>query len=447
MSSHHSRRTAFVAMLALIMGVVLAGPADGRPGHRVNPVIFVHGFAGSGAQFESQQLRLTANGYPSRFIRVLEYDSTFSQQSMADVHAALDRLVAEVREQTRAARVDVLGHSLGTTVMHGYLNSSPERAANVAHYVNIDGRTAAAPPGGVPTLAIWAGRGALGRSIEGAVNVTIPNQTHVEVATSAESFVEIYRFLTGRRPATSQVVPERDHWVAVSGRAVNFPINTGVTGATLQIWRVSGHTGQRVRRHAVAIRPLGGDGSWGPVRLERGEHHEFAIVRGDGSATHHFYFEPFVRSDHLVRLLTSPPGTGLDALVERSERHVSLVVSRNKELWGDQGAESDVLRVNGTNIVNPATAPIGKLVIGMFAFDRGSDGVTDTSVPIPAFFATPFISGVDVFMPAARPSTGRVSVALTSRGAGPTRTVNFPNFPSTTDRVTVQFNDFEPARR
>jgi pimeloyl-ACP methyl ester carboxylesterase len=440
-----NRRTALAGALAVAAFAAGAAPAgagaDSPLDHRPNPVIFVHGFAGSGAQFESQQLRLTGNGYPQRFIRVLEYDTTFANSTMADVHNALDQLVATLRRETHRDRVDILGHSLGTTVMHAYLNSSPARAANVEHYVNLDGRTAAAPPGGVPTLAIWAGRGAPDRSILGATNVTVPNQTHVQVATSAESFAHIYQFLNGRPPATGRVVPERDHWVEVAGRALNFPVNTGVQGVTLRIWRVDPDTGQRVRRHPAEVR-VAADGSWGPVRLERGRSHEFALVRADGSATHHFFPEPFVRSDHLVRLLTGTPGTGLDALVEKSDRHASLVVSRNKELWGDQGAESDILRVNGVNVLNPATAPINKLVIGMFAFDRGSDTVTDVSAPIPAFFATPFISAVDVFLPAATPSTGRVSVVLTSRGAGPPRTVNFPNFPSTTDRVTVLFNDF-----
>jgi hypothetical protein len=65
------------------------------------------------------------------------------------------------------------------------------------------------------------------------------------------------------------------------------------------------------------------------------------------------------------------------------------------------------------------------------------------SAPLPAFFSLPFISGVDLAIPAARPPTGRISVRLRSRGRGPVRTINFPNFPSSTDRVSVQFNDYE----
>jgi hypothetical protein len=102
-----------------------------------------------------------------------------------------------------------------------------------------------------------------------------------------------------------------------------------------------------------------------------------------------------------------------------------------------------VLQVNGTNVLNAATAPISKRVIGMFAFDTGSDGVSNVTTPHPVFFSLPFLSGVDLFLPAAAPPVGKVSVALRSRGAGATRTVNVPNFPSSTDSLTVNLDDFE----
>ena len=436
-----------IASVAALLGILFAAPAA-HATHQFNgnPVIFVHGGAGSGAQFESQAQRFTSNGYPQRYIKVLEYDSPAIGTILLQVHAQLDALIAQLQADTGAAQVDILGHSLGTFVMQSYLNSSPLRAANVAHYVNIDGSQAASPPGGVPTLAIWAGRGTPGRTIGGATNVTIPNQTHVQSATSEESFVEMYTFFTGEAPDTSDIKPSF-FLFPVSGRAVNFPANTGVEGATLLIYEVDGDTGQRRRYFGHFTFPVGffqlsGDGSWGPFIAKRGSHYEFDIVREDGTE-HHLYYEPFLRGDHLVRLLTSVPGTGLDALVDRSDNHTSLVVNRYKEMWGDQGVENDIVEINGTNVCNAATCPINKRVIGMFAFDKGSDGVSNVAAPIAAFFAQPFISGVDLFIPASADASGTASVDLLSRGAGPVRSVNFPNFPSTTDRVTVQLNDFE----
>jgi hypothetical protein len=306
--------------------------------------------------------------------------------------------------------------------------------------VNIDGRTAATPPGGVMTLALWAGRGTPGRSIGGAVNVTIPNQTHVQVATSAESFIPMFKFFTGRRPRKDIA---RQRWITLSGRAQLFPQNTGVGDRTLEIWRVDAETGQRKRARPEATLDIADDGSWGPVYgLRSGTHYEFVLLRA-GSNTHHLYFEPFRRSDHLVRLLTSQPNAGVNLLIERSERHSALTIVRNKEFWGDQGAESDVLELNGTNVLNAATAPITKRAIGLFAFDEGSDGASDVSAPLPVLFSIPFLTGVDLFLPAASPPVGKVSVALRSRGAGPVRTVNAPNFPSSTDSVSVNLWDYD----
>ena len=436
-----------LAMLAtVVLGLLFAAPAAvAKPGSgldpsSIHPMVFVHGGTGSGGQFESQRMRFTENGYPDDYVRVFEYDSTFSVESEADVQARLDDLINQVKQDTGRRQIDLLGHSLGTRVSQTYLNSSPVRAANVAHYVNIDGAQAASPPGGVPTLAIWAGRGTPGRSIGGAVNVTVPNQTHVESATSAESFAEMFRFFTGRAPDTTDIVPDHGK-ITIAGRAVLFPQNVGVpAGATLTIWRVKDPNGQRIA-HPVATPALASDGSWGPVRVQSGKRYEFVLEQQ--GMFHHFFYEPFRRSDHLIRLLTNVPGTSFDLILSRSPSHLDLIMVRYKELWGDQGSQNDVLTVNGTNVINAATSPISHRTNAMFAFDQGSDRQSNVSAPIPVFFGLPFLSAVDLFIPAASPPTGTVRVDLTSRGGGPTREVSFPNYPSSNDTVSVQLNDFE----
>ena len=141
----------------------------------------------------------------------------------------------------------------------------------------------------------------------------------------------------------------------------------------------------------------------------------------------------------------TPTGTSFDTdlILSRSENHLDLIMFRYKELWGDQGSENDVLTVNGTNVINAATSPISHTTNAMFAFDQGSDRQSDVSAPIPVFFGLPFLSAVDLFIPAASPPTGTVQVALTSRGSGPAREVSFPNYPSSNNTVSVQLNDFE----
>ena len=211
------RRSLFVCLV-----VAAALPAAGAAKAKPTPVIFVHGGSGSAQQFESDAMRFTSNGFPQGRLFAYEYDTSGSSNDAAI--ANLDGFIASVKAATGAAQVDVLAHSRGTTVMHAYLGSSPERAASVRRYVNFDGRTAASPPGGVPTLAIW-GEGDPGRVIGGAENVRFPNKAHTEVTTSRESFAAVYEFLNGAPPETRNVLPEKPSKVTVSGRALHFPAN------------------------------------------------------------------------------------------------------------------------------------------------------------------------------------------------------------------------------
>ena len=413
----------------------------------VNPVIFVHGSSGSGAQFESQAMRFASNGYPANRITAFEYDSTFTINTYDDVYAKLDQHIAAVKAETGAAKVDVLGHSLGTTVMigtdgaGGYM-AFPARAANIAHYVNIDGRTALALPGGVPTLALWAGLGTPGRQIVGATNVTIPNQTHVQTATSAESFVEMYKFFTGEEPATNTIVPEPPDQVRLAGRAVFFPQNKGVEGATVEMWEVDSATCRRVETKPAATRVVGEDGAWGPFKAKGGYSYEFVII-SEGASIHHFYSEPLIRSSYLVRLNTSPPTGGIGDWIEKNDRHSAINIMRYKEFWGDQDVNNDILTVNGVNVATPSLCPINRRVISFFAFDKGSDGVNNLVTPPFPFNVLSFLSGADFYIPAADPPAGTISVELTPRGGGGKKQVmNVPNWQSSKHMITVQFNDF-----
>ncbi|HKX46114.1 MAG TPA: alpha/beta hydrolase [Planctomycetota bacterium] len=425
------------ALLLLALPFALGTKACERD---LDPIIFVHGGSGSGAQFETQAMRFTSNGYPASRIRVLEYDSSAISTILPDVLARLDALIAELQAETGRTQVELIGHSLGTFVSQTYL-STPARAANVAHYVNVDGRAASAPPGGVPTLALWAG--AIPRSpqpeITGATNVLVPDQEHIEVAVSEESFVEMYRFFRGHPPLTSKILPEIRS--QISGRVTSFPQNTGLDGATLEIWRVDGDTGERTGSGPVATYAIGADGDFGPFTAWLGKHYELAVTR-EGEVSLHYYYEPFLRSDHLVRLNVA---LGLAPFISSSDAHVALTVLRFKEFWGDRGAANDVLAIDGIDVINPTTAPSGAVGLAssaFFLFDVGSDGASNlTNVPFP-FSALPFLTAADLFIPSQPPRT--ITVTTVPRGdAGATRVVNVPSLPSNEARVVVQLNDFE----
>ncbi|MEU8820861.1 alpha/beta fold hydrolase [Actinoplanes sp. NPDC048796] len=386
------------------------------------PIVFVHGSAGSAAQFETQAKRLAANGYPIAVIEAHEYDSPNIATILPSVYTGLDARISRLLADTGADRVDLIAHSLGTFVSQGYLNSSPARAARVAHYVNLDGRTAAAPPGGVDTLAIW-GEGDPARTITGARNVSLPDQSHTQTVSSAESFRAVYSFLRGAQPRTTALTPTPV--AQVSGRAVIFPSNVG-SGGTVRIYDVT--LGRSLKRTVT----VADDGSFGPVPLAPLARYEFTLVR-PGTPDHHFYFQPFLRSDSFVRLLAGRPGEGVGALIETSPAHTALTLNRQKEWW----ASADKLYINGRQILNEANAPRSKRVIGVFAFDKNSDRVTDLSAPLPDIFAQTFLTGMDVYIP----SGSAVSVVVAHRGGGWESTI-LPAWPSDRHRVTVNVNDY-----
>lgn len=431
------RRRALAFAIALIACAVAATPAAAKKGKpkQPTPVIFVHGQFGSADQFATNAMRFTSNGFPQGRLFAYEYDT--SVQSNDEAIAGLDNYIASVKAQTGASQVDVLAHSRGTTVMHSYL-STPERAASVAHYVNFDGRTADAPPGGVPTLAVW-GEGDQTRAIAGAQNVYYPEKSHTEVTTSPEAFADVYRFLEGRAPKTTKVVPEKPNKVTVAGRALEFPTNVAIEGAVLQVFEVDAATGQR-RGAPIYTKTIGGDGSWGPVKVNGKKHYEFAISR-PGDRTLHNYPEPFEHDDHFFRVLNSPL---LEPFIESGPNHSAITVRRMLEWRGDQSGPgaNDSLSFNGLNVINPAIAPRARRVLVVFSFDANSDGVTDTSQSLQPFGSISFLTGVDDYLPASPAGTGTIAVQETMRATGHVETINVPNWPSSEGVTSMLFRDY-----
>ena len=406
------------------------------------PVIFVHGQSGSAQQFETDAMRLSSNGFPHNRVFAYEYDTSVNSNETAI--NGLDGFIADVKARTGAAQVDVLAHSRGTTVMHSYL-STPERAASVRRYVNFDGRTSASPPGGVPTLAVW-GEGDPGREIVGAENVRFPNKAHTEVTTSRAAFVEVYEFLTGERPESKNVIPQKPSKVKVAGRASVFPDNTGAEGGTLEVYEVDPATGQRVSDALYSL-TVPADGSFGPLAIDGTKHYEFALTRAGSDYTVHNYPEPFERSDYLYRVLDAPV---LRPFIDSDPAHTNVTVTRMREFWGD-GADPnfiDSLTVGGLEVATPELAPRRRRILAVFNFDRNNDRTTDTSAPLSPFASVPFLTGVDNYIPASPDASGVVPVTEVMRGnKRHTLTTNVPNWPSMAQplghTVSVYFKDYK----
>ena len=56
---------AILALVGMLFPSCTPGEVKVPTPANIKPIIFVHGFAGSAAQFESQAMRFTTNGYPA----------------------------------------------------------------------------------------------------------------------------------------------------------------------------------------------------------------------------------------------------------------------------------------------------------------------------------------------------------------------------------------------
>jgi len=86
-----------------------------------------------------------------------------------------------------------------------------------------------------------------GPALKGATNLVLGTIDHRETAYSPRAFREIYKFIAGREPSRLEIVPEAQ--VKLSGLVTGTPggvqTNRPVSGASVDVYRVSAETGER----------------------------------------------------------------------------------------------------------------------------------------------------------------------------------------------------------
>ena len=450
------RRSNFIAVFVVVLvGIFVAGsfvPTTAAAEEPTLPIVFVHGGAGSAAQYQTQAQRWASNGYPNI---VAAIDRTTSDSE--ELNPILDDFIDDVLAQTGDDQVYALGHSYGVLMLKNYLNSSPERTARVAKFISLDSGSAGVNPvcpgipEPVPCFGIY--RTENSHLSMGPDNVYLVGG-HVEMATSAESFAYQYEFFTGNPPATTLVLPEPPGQVEVAGRLIDFPANIGVGGATVEIWQVNPATG--ARQELKAVLEIDDSGDWGPVKLNGRKHHEFQSQRPDSDLVGHIYTQPFLRDSYLVRLLTTPPGSPSIIYTNASENHSAAVILRYREWWSDHPTgENDILQITTTstsrgteatgNILSPGEYPFGtgNGSVGGHVHDAAATPEDSTLELLPVIPVFPFQTGVDVFMPATDPPDGIISFVNAPRGdSSRLQVLNVPNWASDIHRISVYLNDY-----
>ena len=413
------------------------------------PVLLVHGFESAGSNFASQAMRFESNGYPTNWVETLDYNSTAATGNMSEVEKQIEAAIAHLKAVSGKSKVELVGHSEGTSVDYHYLaegEKAAEHRASVAAYANLDGQE---KNPGVPTLAVWAGRCGTEtcknpeavRHMEGAENVFIPNATHVQTSTSALTFQDMYRFFNGKLPRHDIKRVKKNETIQLAGKALEFPQNTALTGDTVEVWPLSseGLRSTITPIYKTVITSSGeAAGEWGPVTARPYQRYEFALVGAEGK-TLHVYMEPFVRSDYDIRLLDS---AAIGTAAGKFPKSSGAVMIRYKEYWGDVPGENDELLVNGLEVCTAKLCPFKKEVNAYFVLNwEGKE--ESTLAEEPALSKLPFIQAAQVFIPGSEPPDAIVHYQLKSRTGGGLRTLNVPNWEGTKNQAEIFWNDFE----
>jgi pimeloyl-ACP methyl ester carboxylesterase len=398
----------------------------------VPPILFVHGNGDHAALWITTLWRMESNGVPRERMKAISFTDPLARtddkveqpnrSSTEDQRRELTEAVKEFKQRTGASRIALVGNSRGGYSIRNYIRNGGE--ADISHavlcgvpnhgiyhwdeglggefngrgpflrglnegesevtpgtafltlrsdgndkFAQADGRFVGKP--GMPT-----GVTSDGPALKGATNLVLGALDHREVAFHPRAFREIYKFIAGTEPSRIEIVPEAE--VRLSGLVTGTPggvvTNRPVSGATVEIYRISPDTGER-SGGPIHSSQTGADGRWGPAQVEPVWHLEIVLTSA-GSPTTHFYRSPFPRSSDVVNLRAARPlgaadaGAGAVVLMSRPRGYFGLprdvVLIDGKE---PKDVKSGVPTDSVTTLRLPAEE-VGRPVVAIFNTER-----------------------------------------------------------------------------
>jgi pimeloyl-ACP methyl ester carboxylesterase len=419
-------------LLAGSFGLPLLGVRAQTAPATVPPILFVHGNGDHAALWITTLWRMESNGVPRERMLAINFTDPLARtddkveqanrSSTEDQRRELGEAIKELQRRTGAQRVALVGSSRGGYSIRNYIKNGG--GADISHavlcgvpnhgvydwddgpggefngrgpflralnegesevtpgtafltlrsdgndkFAQADGRFVGKP--GTPT-----GVTSDGPALKGAANLVLGALDHREVAFHPRAFREIYKFIAGREPSRIEIVPEAE--VKLSGLVTGTPggvvTNRPVSGATVEIYRVSAETGERTGG-PIHSSQTGADGRWGPAQVEPAWYLEIVLASA-GSPTTHLYRSPFPRSSDVVHLRAARPlgaadaGAGAVVLMARPRGYFGLprdVVLIDGKEPGD--VKSGVPTDSVTTLRLPA-AEVGRAVPTMFNTER-----------------------------------------------------------------------------
>jgi hypothetical protein len=406
-------------------------PATPAPAD-IPPILFVHGNGDHAALWLTTLWRMESNGVPRERMFAINFTDPLARtddkveqpgrSSTEDQRRELADAIKELKRSTGASRVALVGNSRGgnpirnlvkngggADVSHAVLCGVPNhgvyvwdeglggefngagpflRGLNAGENEVTDGtafltlrsdgndKFAQADGRFVGKPGVSTGVTSDGPALKGATNLVLGTIDHRETAYSPRAFREIFKFIAGREPQRLEIVPETN--VKLSGLVTGTPggvqTNRPVSGASVDVYRVSADTGER-SGGPVHSSQTAADGRWGPAQVDPTWYLEI-VLTSPGSTTTHFYRSPFPRSSDILHLRAAralgPADAGAGAVVMMSRPRGYFGLPRDVVLI-DGKEPKDVKPGVATDAVTTVLLPaaeIGRPVVGLFNGER-----------------------------------------------------------------------------
>ena len=361
-----------LSMLATLAcgGSSTSGTASPSTDASMPPILFVHGNGDYSALWITTLWRFESNGYPRNRLFTIDFpaptardDNSVAQSNRSstdDQRQQLATKVDAVLKATGAPKLALVGQSRGGYPIRNYLkNGSGASKVGWAITAGTPNHGVYSIPGGPnsefngaapflaqlnnpsevvpgvkfltlrsdtndkyaqPELAPGRSSGITyeGPALNGATNVVLPGADHRETGYSPKAFSQMFQFITGKAPATTDIKPEASPKLTgtIGGYDNHAPTNQGVPGVKVTIYEIDTATGAR-RGAAVLDATTGADGGWGPLNAKPAASYEF-VVAAAGQPVRHFFRSPFPRSSALIHMRLfedAAPAPGKSAII------------------------------------------------------------------------------------------------------------------------------------
>lgn len=367
------------------------------------PVVFIHGFLASGDTWSNAVQYLQQAGYCKNRLYAFDWNSVGGNAKQNE--QLLSQFIKQVKKETGAEQIDLVGHSAGGALARGYLKDSTQ-ANNIGRYIHIGSRKWTESYSWFSNercLNIFSTgdrvAGTAAGNVEGASNLALTEEDHYQVATSTTALKAILDFLQPDK--TRLTIPlKRSNQVEIAGKAVILGDNTLMKGALVNIYAIKRHNGTR-KPKSVKNLHTSEKGTWGPVLLQAGLPYEIELIPSEPKKRKiSYFFNSFEQDDPLVYLRGFPEGNRISSLLgkipEEENQSALVVYAATSAMVGGR----DSVTVNQFPICSRELTPASRTVITSFIFDDG-DGIS-SGKPLKQFAAAPFIGGVDRILPAGK---------------------------------------------